>query len=127
MIRYLLSEPGESYTFEVGFIDEDGQTSTTTVVAELMAQKAPLLLGVKVDNRPVLLRSRDVVFNAGSPLHTEQPGIVAAVGQRFRCFGGGSVCDASNPISHWTKDEPLTFAMGESMRGSTVEKIQEAA
>jgi hypothetical protein len=34
------------------------------------------------------------------------------VASRFRCFGGGSVRDDSNPISIWTKDDPASFAAG---------------
>jgi hypothetical protein len=110
--QILIAERGERIPIDVTFIDEAGRTATSTVVAELMDQDAPVLLGIKVDGRPVLLRSNDTVFHAGAPLETEQPGIVREIARRFRTFGGGEVRDASNPISHWTKDEPITFAMG---------------
>lgn len=38
--------------------------------------------------------------------------IALLIAQRFRTFGGGRVQDQSNPVSHWTKDEPLSFAAG---------------
>ena len=38
--------------------------------------------------------------------------IAAKVGGNFRCFGGGDVRTASNPISHALKDAPLQFAGG---------------
>ena len=37
--------------------------------------------------------------------------IVAKIAAEFRTFGGGRV-DPYNPISLWTQDRPLMFAMG---------------
>lgn len=38
--------------------------------------------------------------------------IVAALTGKFHTFGGGRVADASNPLCHAFKDEPVAFAMG---------------
>lgn len=41
--------------------------------------------------------------------------IVEQVANKFRCFGGGRG-NASNPMTHWTKDEPPMFALGVDVR-----------
>ena len=103
--------PGDSFTVHVECIDEHGKAFSFPIEIEVQKQDKPRLVGVKVMNRPVLLRSSDVVFNAGSPLEENQPGIVAAIARDFPTFGGGRVSDF-NPITHWTKDGPVIFAAG---------------
>lgn len=46
----------------------------------------------------------------------ERQQIVADIASEFPCFGGGREPDESNPMTHWTKDEPPQFALGVDVR-----------